>query len=123
NLYQGSIQALTSTDSSQGLHLLYNYVVQVWTFGYRSVFVYKGVGIGALAAFTSMFMHASLDHLLGNMVVLWAFGRRVEDACGSWRYLMFYVLAGVIGNIGSTILGASRPDLPGIGASGAIAGV
>jgi membrane associated rhomboid family serine protease len=121
-LYQGSIQ-LQGGDQMSGLHMLYDYVVQVWTFGYRDVFVHQGVGIGALAAFTSMFMHADMWHLIGNMIFLWTFGRRVEDACGAWRYLLFYLMAGVIANIGFDLLNNPQMDIPGIGASGAIAGV
>src|SRR6516165_8935339 len=45
--------------------------------------------------FTSMFMHASWSHILGNMVFLWAFGPEIEDAMGSFRYLAFYLLGGV----------------------------
>ncbi len=121
-LYQGSIQASTG-DALEGYRMVYNYIVQVYTFGYRNVLVHQGVGAGALVAFTSMFMHAEMWHLIGNMIFLWTFGRRVEDACGAWRFLLFYLLAGVIANIGSDILGAAGPDRPGIGASGAIAGV
>jgi membrane associated rhomboid family serine protease len=122
DLYQGNIH-LQQGDFSTGLPMIYNYVVQVWTYGYRDIFVHQGVGIGALAAFTSMFMHGDMWHLIGNMIFLWTFGRRVEDACGSWRFLLFYLLAGIIANIGSDLLNPPSVDLPGIGASGAIAGV
>ena len=76
-----------------------------------------------MSTFTSMFMHSDMWHLLGNMIFLWAFGRRVEDACGSWRFMIFYLCAGMIANIGSESLNPSQVDLPGIGASGAISGV
>ena len=48
-----------------------------------------------LTAVTSMFMHGSIDHLLGNMLFLWIFGNNVEDAMGRAGYLVFYLLAGV----------------------------
>lgn len=99
------------------------YVTQVWTYGYRDIFLRSGESIGAFTTFTSMFMHSNLDHLLGNMVYLWAFGRRIEDACGPWRYLLFYLTAGMIANMGSELLNPSNADLPSIGASGAIAGI
>jgi membrane associated rhomboid family serine protease len=70
-----------------------------------------------------MFMHVDLWHLLFNMIYLWAFGRRIEDACGAWRFLLFYLAAGMVANIGSTVLDPSQLDRPGIGASGAISGV
>lgn len=122
NYYQGVLH-LSSGEDSIGLPMIYNYYVQVWTYGYRDIFVHQMVGIGPLAAFTSMFMHQSMEHLLFNMIALWTFGRRVEDACGAWRFLLFYLLAGLIANIGSDILNPAHPDIPGIGASGAIAGV
>ncbi|GAB1421942.1 hypothetical protein MASR2M15_21440 [Anaerolineales bacterium] len=100
------------------------FIEHVWTYGSRRAFLYSGEGIGPIAAFTSMFMHIDLGHLMGNMIYLWAFGRRIEDACGPWRYLAFYLLAGLIADIAYTmILPASDMDFPGIGASGAIAGV
>lgn len=99
------------------------YINQVWTFGYRDVFLRNSESIGAFTTFTAMFMHADLEHLLGNMVYLWAFGRRIEDAAGPWRYLMFYLLAGMIANMGSELLNPANVDRPSIGASGAIAGI
>jgi membrane associated rhomboid family serine protease len=57
------------------------------------------------------------------MIFLWSFGRRVEDACGPWRFLIFYLVAGMIAHIASYLLNPSRPDIPSIGASGAISGV
>ncbi len=68
------------------------------------------------------FLHASLLHLGGNMLVLWVFGDNIEDAMGHLRYLLFFVLAGVAGGLAEALLGAS-PGVPVVGASGAIAGV
>jgi membrane associated rhomboid family serine protease len=99
----------------------YPYIEQTWTYGLRSSFLRDGQSIGAFTSFTSMFMHADMYHLIGNMIYLWAFGRRLEDACGPWRYLAFYLAAGMIANIGSAIINPG--DVPGIGASGAISGV
>ncbi len=119
NLYQGA-EAFETTGSTR---LLNDYVQQVWTYGYRSTYLREGQSIGAFVTFTSMFMHSDMWHLLGNMVFLWTFGRRLEDACGPWRYLLFYILAGLVANLGSVVLNPSTVDLPGIGASGAISGV
>src|SRR4051794_4065132 len=46
-------------------------------------------------AFTSMFMHASWEHILGNMLFLWIFGNNVEDALGHLKFLLWYVVAGL----------------------------
>jgi membrane associated rhomboid family serine protease len=121
-LYQGS--QLLDAHNQAGYQMIYQgYIVPLWTYGHRIIFLRDAVGIGAFSTFTSMFMHGNLDHLLGNMIYLWAFGRRVEDACGSARYLLFYLLAGMVATIGSSLLNRAQADIPGIGASGAIAGV
>ena len=55
-----------------------------------------GLLIGALPLFTSMFLHAGWLHFLGNMLYLWVFGRNVEDLIGSAKFLVFYILCGLI---------------------------
>jgi membrane associated rhomboid family serine protease len=102
---------------------LQGYVDQVWRYGYRESFMRDGTSIGAFTAFTSMFMHADFWHLFGNMIFLWTFGRRVEDACGAWRFLLYYLGAGMMASLGSVVLNPAHSDIPSIGASGAIAGV
>lgn len=99
------------------------YVGKINTYGFNEQVLRRGEGIAALATFTSMFMHADFWHLFGNMVYLWAFGRRVEDACGSSRFLLFYLLAGLLANVGSVLFTPKTDTLPSIGASGAISGV
>jgi len=79
-------------------------------------------GAGALSNITAMFLHGGLTHLLGNMLALWVFGRRVEDACGPWRFLAFYLLAGTSAHILFTLV-QNNSAVPGIGASGAIFGL
>jgi membrane associated rhomboid family serine protease len=79
-------------------------------------------GTGALSNVTAMFLHGGLFHLFGNMLALWVFGRRVEDACGPWRFLAFYILAGTWAHI-LFVLVQSDSRIPGIGASGAIFGL
>jgi membrane associated rhomboid family serine protease len=81
-----------------------------------------------LTALTSIFLHGSWTHLLGNMLFLWVFGNNVEDAMGPVRYLVFYVFAGAAATATQTFvtLGwgtAADAMLPNVGASGAIAGV
>lgn len=121
-LYQGS-SALDSGSTGQGMTMLQNYVNKVWTYGFRATYLRDSLSIGGFVTFTSMFMHSDMWHVLGNMIFLWTFGRRVEDACGPWRYLLYYLLAGMVANIGSVLLNPSVVDRPGIGASGAIAGI
>jgi membrane associated rhomboid family serine protease len=72
--------------------------------------------------FTSMFMHASWMHILGNMVFLWAFGLAIEDAMGHVTFLVFYLAGGVIA-MTAQILGDPYSAIPTLGASGAIAAV
>ena len=80
------------------------------------------------STWTSMFMHASWLHILGNMLFLWIFGNNVEDALGRVRYLLFYLGAGLAATAGQTFVtlhwaGAGAASVPNLGASGAIAGV
>lgn len=71
---------------------------------------------------TSMFMHGSWFHLLGNMWFLWIFGNNVEDAMGHVRFIIFYLLCGAGAALGQVLQDPSS-DIPMIGASGAISGV
>ena len=72
--------------------------------------------------FTAMFMHGGLVHILGNMWFLWIFGDNVEDRLGHLRYLIFYLITGIIGSM-VFILTAPASKVPIVGASGAIAGI
>ena len=71
---------------------------------------------------TAMFMHGGWMHILGNMVFLWAFGPEVEDAMGPPRYLVFYLLSGLVASL-AQIVAMPGSTVPNLGASGAIAGV
>jgi len=78
--------------------------------------------------FTGMFMHASWQHILGNMLFLWIFGNNIEDALGRVRFLAWYLAAGVAAMAAQTAVtlhfgNAADASVPNIGASGAIAGV
>jgi rhomboid family protein len=80
------------------------------------------------SVFTSMFMHGSWEHILGNMLFLWIFGNNVEDALGRVRFFFWYLAAGVAATATQTFVtldfGTVRDaSIPNIGASGAIAGV
>jgi membrane associated rhomboid family serine protease len=101
---------------------LVTYLKHLYTFGSIPTLILNHRGGGALTSLTHIFMHGDLLHLGGNMLALWVYGRRVEDVCGPWRFLIFYLICGVFADIVST---ATRftSDIPGIGASGAISGV
>lgn len=71
---------------------------------------------------TSMFLHGGWGHLLGNLLFFWVFGNNVEDSMGRVRFLVFYLLCGVIA-AGSHIVLDPRSPIPTVGASGAISGV
>jgi membrane associated rhomboid family serine protease len=71
---------------------------------------------------TSMFLHGSWSHVLGNMWYLWIFGDNVEDRMGHTRFVIFYLLCGIVAAFGQIAMNP-QSILPTIGASGAIAGV
>jgi hypothetical protein len=75
-----------------------------------------------LNIFSSMFMHAGLAHIGGNMLYLWIFGDNVEDAMGKGRYFIFYILGGITASL-THILTNPSSQIPTVGASGAIAAV
>ena len=75
-----------------------------------------------LTAFTSMFLHANWLHIGGNMLYLWIFGNNVEDSMGRLRFLVFYLMTGIIASIAQVLTGPNS-RIPTVGASGAIAGV
>src|SRR6266480_3260103 len=123
-----------------------NFVVWIWELQHRESTVdhyayypcsVQGPCLGPAAthhlpawegAFTSMFMHASWLHILGNMLFLWIFGNNVEDALGRVRFLLWYVVAGIAATALQTFVtlhygSVTAASVPNIGASGAIAGV
>ena len=89
--------------------------------GFHALPWYEGV-------VTGMFMHASWEHILGNMLFLWIFGNNVEDAFGHAAFFFWYLVAGVVAMATQTFVtleyaGVGAASIPNIGASGAIAGV
>ena len=75
-----------------------------------------------ITLFTSQFLHGGWLHLLGNMLYLWVFGDNIEERLGHIRFLIFYLLTGLVAGLAQFII---DPDsvIPVVGASGAIAGV
>ena len=79
-----------------------------------------------LTLITSMFMHGGIAHLAGNMLYLWIFGDNIENRLGHTKYLLFYLLTGVIASLShvfATIFSAQNSLIPSLGASGAISGI
>jgi membrane associated rhomboid family serine protease len=79
-------------------------------------------GHGWVTIFTAMFMHGGWMHIIGNMVFLWAFGPQMEDAMGHGRYVVFYLVGGVVAML-AQVAGSPGSTVPTLGASGAIAAV
>src|ERR1035437_7438306 len=71
---------------------------------------------------TSMFLHGGWMHVIGNMWYLWIFGDNVEDRVGHGRFIVFYLLCGIVAAFGQMLIDPAS-TLPTIGASGAIAGM
>ena len=79
-----------------------------------------------LTLLVSMFMHGGFMHLFGNMLFLWIFGDNLEDRLGRVRYLIFYLVTGLIASLAHvvfTFIFGDNPFIPSLGASGAISGV
>ena len=82
-----------------------------------------------LTLITSMFMHGGLAHIFGNMLFLWIFGDNIEDRLGHLRYLIFYLICGILAGLAhvfvtyATASDQSSLLVPSLGASGAISGV
>jgi membrane associated rhomboid family serine protease len=97
---------------------------------YGEVFVYQWSVIPAkivsghewITILTAMFMHSGWLHILGNMIFFWAFGPEIEDAMGRFRFLIFYLLGGLIAML-AQVAAMPASTVPNLGASGAIAAV
>lgn len=74
------------------------------------------------SVFTSMFLHGDLAHIIGNMLFLWIFGDNIEYICGHFRFIIFYLLCGLIALFSHYIFDPMS-TLPMVGASGAISGI
>ncbi len=83
---------------------------------------YQGSWLGYLPFMTSIFLHGSWMHVIGNMWILWLFGDNVEDKMGKVRFIAFYLLCGLIASITHFAFNLSS-SVPVVGASGAVAGV
>ncbi len=121
------------------LLILINVVVYVYVYYLQSVddaqfsattlffnsFGLTDIELGKLNLFTLlsyMFLHGTLLHLIGNMIVLWAFSRTLEAGLGKVKFLCFYLLWGILAGLLHIALNPSQ-ELPLVGASGAVAGL
>lgn len=95
----------------------------VYEFALIPVQLTNGVSLGDVTdIFTSMFMHAGLAHIGGNMLYLWIFGDNIEDRMGRDRYILFYLVGGLVASL-THIITNPYSQIPTVGASGAIAAV
>lgn len=96
------------------------------TFAFVPAYLLEGDGFlkvsGVITIFTSMFLHADIIHLLSNMYVLWVFGDDCENVYGRGYFTLFYFTCGVGASLLYTIT-TSSPEIPVVGASGALFGV
>ncbi len=95
---------------------------QVVGIGGQRLRLYPGPSPIYLTLLSSMFMHGGIGHLLGNMLYLWIFGDNVEDRMGHVKFLIFYLICGLLASA-AHIFVAPNSIIPSLGASGAIAGV
>ena len=99
-------------------------------YGFSPVLLHEAVsspgtsdpGLALMQLFSYTFLHADIFHLAGNMLVLWIFGDNVEDSMGHGRYGLFFLLCGMAGALGEGTFTAI-PEIPVVGASGAVSGV
>ena len=113
----GSIQELTSADA-----FTFQFgVTACELFGQCAPFPPSEIP-AIFTLFTSMFLHGDLMHILGNMWFLWIFGDNIEDALGKAKFILFYVIGGVIAALAQLIIDPGGSGVL-IGASGAIAAV
>jgi len=103
--------------------LIYHFGVVPWRFDHVLAAWPESSLTGLfLPILTSMFLHASWLHLIGNMWFLWIFGDNIEDYLGHFSYLLFYLVCGFAAAVTHILLNTGS-RLPSVGASGAIAGV
>jgi membrane associated rhomboid family serine protease len=97
-------------------------IIRTIRIGRDQLRLYPGPSPIYLTLFSAMFMHGGLGHLFGNMLYLWIFGDNVEDRMGHMKYLIFYIICGLLASA-AHIFFAPNSIIPSLGASGAIAGV
>jgi len=102
----------------------------VYSYGFVPALLFTDVSLPAelvrvpatMTLVTSMFLHGSFMHVAGNMLYLWVFGNNIEDVCGHLRFVLFYLLCGLVAAFAQALPDPAS-EVPMIGASGAISGV
>jgi membrane associated rhomboid family serine protease len=111
-----AVNALIFIFTSQYLLVVKEGVVEDWALSHNN--------FSAVRMVSAMFLHANLSHLLSNMLALWLFGAAVEGRLGVPKYLLVYLLCGLAGDgLHELMVGIFHPDIPSLGASGAIMGL
>ncbi|MBI4846937.1 MAG: rhomboid family intramembrane serine protease [Candidatus Omnitrophica bacterium] len=106
-----------------GLHAVINtYAVIPANYLHAGTPSFRSIAQNNIALVSALFLHGSGIHVIANMWYLWIFGDNVEDRLGHVRFLIFYIICGVAGNL-THIFMNSRSSIPALGASGCIAGV
>ena len=96
----------------------------IYTWSFTPSLFLSNPGVYWVTIFTSMFLHGSWMHIIGNMLYLWIFGDNVEDRMGHFKFLIFYLLCGLAATLAQLFTtSSSNLSVPNLGASGAIAGV
>jgi membrane associated rhomboid family serine protease len=93
-----------------------------FVYQWAAVPAYIRSGNGLITLLTSMFLHGSWSHILGNMIFLWAFGPDMEDAMNPFSFSVFYLLGGLVAML-AQVAASPGSYVPTLGASGAIAAV
>jgi membrane associated rhomboid family serine protease len=105
----------------------YNAFVHQWSVTPAAFVRHPIEPIAWVTVFSAMFMHGGLLHIGGNLLYLWIFGNNIEDIMGSGRFLVFYLLCGVVATAAhiwvTLTFDSGNAAVPTLGASGAIAGV
>ncbi|MBP7184332.1 MAG: rhomboid family intramembrane serine protease [Saprospiraceae bacterium] len=92
----------------------------IFTYGCIPINIMHGKGFETLI--TSLFIHGGLMHLVGNMIFLWVFADNIEASIGNFKFLIFYIVGGIIANL-THIFIYPTSEVPCVGASGSIAAV
>ena len=117
-LYQASLSP------QPGETFVFQYgAIPALVFGEAELPATMAVAVPAYATLiTSMFLHGGWMHLIGNMLYLWVFGNNIEDVMGHVRYILFYLICGILAALSHAMTDPSS-TIPMVGASGAISGV
>lgn len=115
-------QANLSREPGETFVLQYGAIPAV-VFGHASFPDEATVAIpAAFTLVTSMFLHGGWMHLIGNMLYLWVFGNNIEDVMGHAKFIVFYLLCGILAGLSHAVTDPSS-QIPMVGASGAISAV